>query len=46
MKWKLDIELKLLEKMELELKWNFLRMEITRTGHNLTFRGYVTSSVM
>ena len=30
MKWKLEIEMKLLGKMQLELKWNFFhRMEIT-----------------
>ena len=29
MKWKLEIEMKLLEKMELELKQNFFRMKIT-----------------
>jgi len=35
-KWKLEIEMKLLEKMELELKEFFFRMEITLLGGSHT----------
>jgi len=43
-KWKLEIEMKLLKKIELELKYIFFRMEITLPVH-ISFSKSINQSI-